>query len=224
MEHARFDSLTRILATRRSRREAVKALVVAAGSGAVAMLGGAAGAAGRCKAVGQVCKTTADCCPIENNNYCDASGKKATCQHCAHTVCAGACVDTTSSADHCGGCNRPCATTIANATATCAAGQCSVACDAGYKACNSACIPSDVCCGACASPATCNAGECCVTRDAGEGSCLDDADCCGTDVCDTLRHDCGACVASLGGNCTYRSCCAGLTCHFNPATGAARCE
>src|SRR5215213_1224486 len=102
MDGNRFDSLTRTLADRPSRRRVLAALLGTVTAGLAGVAGRGADAAGRCKTVGQVCKTTADCCPIENNNWCDTALKKPVCKTCAGTVCGGTCVDTTSNSGHCG--------------------------------------------------------------------------------------------------------------------------
>lgn len=109
-------------------------------------------------------KSRADCnknandgCEIDlssNPSNCGACGK--TCQSgevcglgqcssaCPSTLtnCANACVDTSISVDHCGGCNKPCSAP-ANATAICESSLCGFECNSGYEKCGagSSCCP-----------------------------------------------------------------------------------
>ncbi|MEZ4389847.1 MAG: hypothetical protein R3A48_02030 [Polyangiales bacterium] len=64
------------------------------------------------------------------------TGGQCTSTCAAGTVlCGGACVDTSSSASHCGGCGAACPGRP-NAVATCAAGRCGIACNAGFGDCD----------------------------------------------------------------------------------------
>ena len=109
MDGQTFDRIAKALAEGRSRRSVVRALAGGVAGGALAWLGGTAGAAGRCRTVGQACKTNEDCCPgpTRNGNVaCTPTGRKQPTKSCE---CANA-------ADPCGG-------------ACCAADQ---FCDAGF--------------------------------------------------------------------------------------------
>lgn len=83
------------------------------------------------------------------------------------TVCGGACVDTASSREHCGGCGRACP-----AGQVCASGVCSASCAPPLLLCGGVCIDPqtdpDHCggCGVVCSTGICNGGRC---RDARAG-------------------------------------------------------
>ena len=91
-------------------------------------------------------------------------------------TCGGAtCVDTNSSALHCGACNQPCPAGV-----PCMSGECS--CPASTTLCGDTCLDTDsdpAHCGGCDRP--CDAGLFCL-----EGNCTDD--------CGTLTECSGACV------------------------------
>ena len=59
-----FDRIAKTLAEGRSRRSAVRALAGGVASGALAVRGGMASAAGRCKTVGQASKRTKTAAPV----------------------------------------------------------------------------------------------------------------------------------------------------------------
>jgi hypothetical protein len=178
------------------------------------------------------------------NQPCSYPGASATCAagacmlgscepnrgNCDGNSSNGCETDTNVSLAHCGACGRGC--TVANGTAACAAGTCSVAaCNLGFENCNA--MPSDGCevrvtdsvahCGRCGNACmfsngtgACSGGVCAVTScNAGFGNC----DGQGANGCeqrlDTLTH-CGACatpctlanaVASCGtGTCQLTAC------------------
>ncbi|HEX4627805.1 MAG TPA: MXAN_6577-like cysteine-rich protein, partial [Gemmatimonadales bacterium] len=68
-------------------------------------------------------------CPM--GQVCSNGACKGSCDM-GLTMCGAMCIDTTKDPAHCGGCNSPCAT-VANATATCSASQCSYACNMGWQ-------------------------------------------------------------------------------------------
>jgi hypothetical protein len=53
--------------------------------------------------------------------------------------CSGACVDTKTDPENCGGCVKPCPTKP-HATAVCSGSQCSTQCDIGYSQCTGQCV------------------------------------------------------------------------------------
>jgi hypothetical protein len=78
-------------------------------------------------------------------------------------LCGDACVDPSTDVDHCGGCDRPCAS-----GEVCSGGECTVACGEGLTRCDGACVDTSVDvehCGGCSSP--CAADEACES-----GSCV----------------------------------------------------
>ncbi len=92
------------------------------------------------------------------------------------TDCGGSCVNVAADPAHCGSCSTLCGGT-ANGSSTCVGAQCGVSCDAGYHACQGACVSaaSTASCGtscvACATPPnanpTCNGVACDFTCSAG---------------------------------------------------------
>jgi hypothetical protein len=131
MDGQTFDRIAKMLAEGRSRRSVARALAGGAAGGALVLLGGTAGAVGRCKTVGQACKTREDCCPGPTRNgnvICTTTGgNQKTCE------CANA-------ADPCGGfcCDQG---------QFCEAGSCvpcrggGFGCDFDFECCSSSCDP-----------------------------------------------------------------------------------
>ncbi len=178
---------------------------------------------------------------------CDATNGVASCAggrcaiacnagfgNCDGLVSNGCETSTNTTAAHCGACGRSCS--LANATAGCAAGACTVAaCNAGFGNCDG--VASNGCetntnasttnCGACMNvcnatngTATCGAGACGITCRAGFGNCdglLSNG--CETSTSTTVAH-CGACGAACSlanatagcaaGACTVAACNAGF--------------
>jgi hypothetical protein len=123
--------------------------------------------------------------------------------------------------NHCGRCGNACPVR-ANATATCAAGACGIACNTGFADCNN--NPADGCevdtrtaaasCGACnnACPApanataTCAASACGIACNTGFADCNNNpADGCEVDTRTSAAH-CGACGMTCNGTCTAGAC------------------
>lgn len=111
--------------------------------------------------------------------------------------------------DNCGVCGHQCAAAPANATAMCADGACSYACDAGFHKCDNNCVSNNdpahcgsrcsPCPGSLCSPATCDGTTC--GRAPIDGCCEHDGDCgdsnaCTTDTCGedhTCQHTAVTC-------------------------------
>ncbi len=174
---------------------------------------------------------------------CSAAGGAPTCAGgaCSITCAAGrgdcnmsaadGCeVDTSTSPAHCGACGRACS--LANATAGCAAGACTVAmCNAGYGNCDG--NPANGCevnvttsvthCGACGracslpnATAACSSGACAVARcNAGFADCNGNpADGCEVNVTSSPANcgRCGNACNATGGTATCASGVCGITC------------
>ncbi len=170
---------------------------------------------------------------------CNTTGGTAM---CASGVCAITCavgrgdcnasaadgceVDTNTTVAHCGACGRACS--LANATASCAAGACAIStCNVGFADCDR--NPANGCevnitnnasnCGACGrvcsftnATAACTAGTCTIAAcNAGYGNCDAAAsNGCETDTNTTVAH-CGGCGMACSGNHGLASC-SGGTC------------
>ncbi|MBP6833267.1 MAG: hypothetical protein KA978_20935 [Deltaproteobacteria bacterium] len=138
--------------------------------------------------------------------------------------------NTTTSPTNCGACNTVCS--LANATAGCAAGACTIAsCNAGFANCDGA--PGNGCernlnsdtnnCGACgnvcAGGQLCSAGVCVTTCGSGQTNC--------SSVCRDLTTDpdaCGACGTVCSGTGIVSRTCGGSACSGTCAAGRANCD
>jgi Stigma-specific protein, Stig1 len=144
------------------------------------------------------------------------------------TACGGACVDTQSSADHCGACGTVCAR-----TQVCVAGQCQIGCPMGQTACNGRCVDLQTdrascgACGtACAAGLVCSMGRCTLECGAGLAQCGGGgdggADAGGVRFCtnpQTDRANCGAC----GNACAAGQICERGACVANCPAGQLAC-
>jgi hypothetical protein len=205
MDASHFDDFARLLAERPSRRNMLRALAWGLGGGVAALRGGVAGAAPRCKRIGQHCQTSEDCCPGPTRNgnvYCDAAGTRQ-CQACPSgtVACNGGCADLLTDVDNCGACNTICPFgAICNAGVCCTPEPASTTCagkDCGTAVNN---CGQNVTCG----PETCSGtGETC----GGGGvpnvcGCTDDGTACaGKDCGDTVNNcgqtvNCGTCTGT----------------------------
>ncbi len=118
---------------------------------------------------------------------------------CSGTTCSGACVDTNSDRNNCGGCNKVCATLV-DFSVACTAGACT--CSSGELICGGKCTvtredaqkcSSTSCGSACGKDEWCTAGAC---------ECRPGLNKCGTSCVD-LRGDlfnCGTCGNECGNN------------------------
>jgi hypothetical protein len=189
MDAARFDRLTRRLATRMPRRSLLRGAVVA---GAAALLGraepGLARAQGDCGALmGIAC---------QGDGECQGFGAVPQCPQMA--CCGGVCTDLAFDAVNCGACGLTCPP-----GSFCDDGQCMSPCEPPLVDCNGLCV--DVA----SDPGNC--GDCFAVCDAGT-TCMD-----GVCACpDGLTNCFGACVDPLSdpGNCGACGvgCAAGLLC------------
>ncbi|MGK3992346.1 hypothetical protein [Sorangium sp. So ce1024] len=180
-----------------------------------------------------------------NGGHCNIIGCAADHADCDLDPLTGCETDLRTSTAHCGGCNVAC--DFANASETCAAGECVFgACDDGYADCDG--DLTNGCevdlrasldhCGACGTPcaypgaaAACLAGVCVMGAcDAGRANCDGDpANGCEVNTDTSLAH-CGGCniacalpnasESCLGGTCVLGDCADGFAnCDGNPANG-----
>src|SRR6201999_914126 len=133
------------------------------------------------------------------------SSTPATCASaCSATPCGDACVNTSTDANHCGGCDTACPTP-AHGQAPCPGGKCGVVCNMGYVECSGACVvtASDAAnCGGCGNECasgTCRAGKCACTGASSEpcGNCGTQSRTCNADgtwsAWSTCSQPAGAC-------------------------------
>lgn len=243
MDASRFDALSKRLGAARSRRSILGAALAAA----AASFGlRDAGAAGRCRADGNICARNADCC----GGYCapkDKTGRRlcqpqcvspldcppgpSPCQpaYCDYGICGIASApDYANDPNNCGGCGVVCPVPPANGQAVCSNGQCAVACDPGMQTCSGTdCVDlqSDInncgaCGNTCASGQTCCGGGCFNTQ-----SDVNNCGACGN-VC-RAGETCsaGACVCGSGPRCNANEVCASGACLDACAPdGTAKCQ
>ena len=179
-----FDELARGLASGTvSRSKALRMLGAALVGGVLASVPGVAWAA---KPPGQ------KGCRIQGQTRVNG---QCVCPASAPTTCGNQCVNTQTDLAHCGGCNQAC-TAPANATATCAAGQCGFVCNPGSTAIGNSCCPTTQVCGTGASANCCPSNQGCLN-----GTCLE---MCPTELCCCSCYfrdpATGAIVATCQGN------------------------
>lgn len=136
--------------------------------------------------------------------------------------CSGQCVDTKTSAQHCGGCDKPCPA-VANGEPACVDGKCQPMCKTGFHRCGETCerdVDPDHCgdqCVVCprnppSTGATCFGGQCGIQCASGFANCDNNP----SNFCEVnLTQDpknCGAC----GNQCE-------ITGDDTPPNGIARC-
>jgi hypothetical protein len=138
-----------------------------------------------CGACGNACGGDASVCAgDEAGSYACAT----MCPDTAPTNCNGTCVDTTSSAEYCGGCDGGCGTAVAHASPSCSNSSCGFTCDTGYTLCDTGCVdyltdPNN--CGGCGSAFACASGVC------SEGACQAAIVDAGNDVVDSSTPETG---------------------------------
>ncbi len=133
-----------------------------------------------CGACGTVCSGSAPYCGGSGQAYSCTSG----CMGSTPTPCGTSCVDTTSDSQNCKTCGNACATTVANATATCVNGACSFSCKPGYSPCAGGCANFSgdgnncgACGNACGPGATCSGGACVCNTGTGCNGCCNGNKC-----------------------------------------------
>ena len=147
---------------------------------------------------------------------CTASGCSSGCPAQAPDLCTGTCVDTQSSAKHCGQCGNACATDVEHAEPVCDHGGCGFACNSGYRECSGVCVDTETDaanCGSCGRPCgdgmSCRDGTCVCPAGSHDcaGSCVDDGS---VDSCGVSCTPCRTTVAHSSATCDAGSC--GFTC------------
>ena len=153
--------------------------------------------------------------------------------------CGGACVDTRSSASHCGRCDNACAGG-ANATPSCAMGACALTCNEGFadcdrqsaNGCEAQLADSLTHCGMCGracltranAATTCAMGACGFTCNTGFGDCDGDpANGCETNLATSASH-CGACMNACPAPPSSTAVCAMGACGFRCEVGRGDCD
>jgi hypothetical protein len=158
-----------------------------------------------CGSCTKACDSSAPLCSNTNGTFQCVTG----CTAPASTLCGSQCVDTQTSANHCGKCDTKCTAPSAHGTVSCTGGQCVTTCAANYTACGTECVDTKnnlAHCGGCnqACSKSCVQGLCCT---AGQSNC--------SGVCSDTSSDlanCGGCGKPCNGTCTNGTCCApGLT-------------
>jgi len=176
----------------------------------------------------------ADAAGDDSGGATDAGGDAMACPT-GQTYCGGACVDTDTTAAHCGRCGNACS--APHAASVCSAGACSFTCEPGYADCNG--VASDGCeadlsaadtCGSCMNrcdamhgTASCAAGACAIACAAGYGDCDGNA----SNGCEVaLQTDvahCGTCSVACANTNGTPSCAAGA-CAIACGPGYGNCD
>lgn len=136
-------------------------------------------------------------------------GTSGSCEDQGLADCGGECVDVTTNAAHCGGCNQPCDSGV-----SCSGGQCSGQCPSGYIECEPGTCTDILIdashCGACGNP--CLSTQACVSAIC---TCPGTQTECADSCVDTLTNDdhCGGCDSP----CTNYDSCSGGTCQLDCA-------
>ncbi|MBL8601077.1 MAG: hypothetical protein JNK72_04050 [Myxococcales bacterium] len=199
--------------------------------------------ASSCGACGRAC-SLANATPVCSASQCAVASCNAGFGNCDGNAANGCETNLTSTVSACGACGRACS--LANATAACASGRCTVAaCNAGFGDCDG--DPANGCetnlatsplhCGRCANAcpsangtAACASGACTLGCNAGFGNCDNNvANGCETNLTSTATS-CGACgracalsnatAACASSQCAIAACNAGFgNCDNNAANG-----
>ena len=149
------------------------------------------------------------CAPLGPSFQCSSA-----CTPGAPLQCGAECVDPQTSINHCGGCNVRCPV-VANATTSCNAGACAIACKVQMHACAGKCVSNTdpascgAACTACPAPAggaaTC-VNDTCGVKCHGKtvlcgGACVSDA------AFDSDPLNCGVCGKSCAGGACMKGAC-----------------
>ena len=238
MDAVQFDTLTRRLATSRTRRGALRLLAGTLGWSFVAPLRPEEAAA-KCVGLNQSCKKPKKgrslgkrrrCC---SGTRCDQGLCRA--DQCVFglTLCAGRCIEVLSDPNNCGACANRCPDGRSCCNGTCSTlqespncGACGTVCPAGTSCCGGTCVnlqdPAN--CGSCGNacrPGQFCQGGACVDRCTDDGQvCQTDAQCCRfpESVCLNLgvTRVCGRNCVGAASQCLNIApgpfCCSGLTC------------
>jgi hypothetical protein len=176
--------------------------------------------AGHCGTCTTMCSGGTPVCSTTGTTFACVSG----CPAATPTLCAGACVNTTSNAQNCNGCGMACPA-VTNAQATCTNSVCGFACNANYHVCNGACADSTSVnsCGTSCTPCqvanatpACTGGNCAIAMcNAGYADC-DGNPATGCEASLNSPSHCGSCtnVCNLpnatagcnGGTCVIAAC------------------
>jgi len=213
MDSTRFDEFTKALATRTSRRQALKTLAATTVGGIFGLSWVGHADARLCRDLGQNCSSNAECC----SSYCPNTTYQCACAP-GLTGCNGTCTNTNTDSNNCGKCGNVCTSGQICVNGTCTntntdsnnCGKCGNVCTSGQICVNGTCqCPSGttLCGGTCKS-STCGHGQffnystcSCQCQTVCNGQCCP-AGCC--------YQDCYTCNCNFFG-CSV--CCTNAYCH-----------
>jgi hypothetical protein len=160
----------------------------------------------RCGSHSNQCGLSFNCGSCAGGYTCSSAGECT----CPGTVCSGACVDTNTDVNNCGGCGNQCV--LVEGTPSCTSGCCSP-----LSRCGSSCVnlvedPNN--CGAC--------GNVCTHGICNGGTCLCEPSTCGSVTCGTISDGCGHTLNC--GTCGSGEVCRGGSCQTCvPSCAGKRC-